>query len=116
MECTKNIVTVFGKDPSRKKPATKRPKAGEPLVIFKRRSIWFKLPYWKDLMLWNNFDVMHIGKNVYENFVNTFLGTDGKSKDNLNSHLDLQDLGIRSDLHPVEIEDQFYIPSIFIES
>jgi len=83
LECTKDIVTVFGKDPSRKKPATKRPKVGEPLVIFKRRSIWFKLSYWKDLMLQHNFDVMHIGKNVYENFVNTFLGTDGKSKDNM---------------------------------
>jgi len=53
---------------------------------------------------------MHIGKNVYENFVNTFLGTDGKSKDNLNSRLDLQTLGIRSDLHPVDVEDQFYLP------
>ena len=42
---------------------------------------------------------MHIGKNVNENFVNTFLGSDGKSKDNLNSRLDLQALGIRSDLH-----------------
>ena len=116
LECTKDLVTVYGKDPSGKKLASKRCKEGEPLVIFKRRSIWFKLPYWKDLMMRHNFDVMHIGKNVYENFVNTFLGTDGKSKDNLNSRLDLQDLGIRSDLHPVEIEDQFYIPSIFIES
>ena len=47
---------------------------------------------------------------MYENFVNTFLGTDGKSKDNLNSRLDLQTLGIRSDLHPVDVEDQFYLP------
>ena len=61
-------------------------------------------------MMRHNFDVMHIGKNIYENFVNTFLGTDGKSKDNLNSRLDLQVLGIRSDLHPVQIEDQFYVP------
>jgi len=38
------------------------------------------------------------------------LGTDGKSKDNLNSRLDIQALGIRSDLHLVEIDDQFYIP------
>ena len=44
----------------------------------------------------HNFDVMYIGKNVYENFVNTFLGIDGKSKDNLNFRLDLQVLGIRS--------------------
>ena len=37
---------------------------------------------------------------------------DGKSKDNLNSCLDLQALNIRSDLHPVEleVEDKFYLP------
>ncbi|WVZ49393.1 hypothetical protein U9M48_000759, partial [Paspalum notatum var. saurae] len=110
LECTKDLNPIFGKDPSRKKPASKRRKEGEPLVIFKRRSIWFKLPYWKDSMLRHNFDFMHIGKNVSESLVNTFLGTDGKSKDNMNSRLDLQALGIRSDLHPIEVEDQFYLP------
>ena len=78
--------------------------------ILKRRFIWFQLPYWKDLMLRHNFDVMHIGKNVSESLINTFLGTTEKSKDNLNSRLDLQALGIRSDLHPVEVDDQFYLP------
>jgi hypothetical protein len=53
---------------------------------------------------------MHIGKNVCESLINTFLGTAEKSKDNLNSRLDLQALGIRSDLHPVEVDDQFYLP------
>jgi hypothetical protein len=28
----------------------------------------------------------------------------------LNSRLDLQALGIRSDLHPIKVEDQFYLP------
>jgi len=53
---------------------------------------------------------MHIGKNMSESLINTFLGTTEKSKDNLNSRLDLQALGIRSDLHPVEVDDQFYLP------
>ncbi|XP_035815753.1 uncharacterized protein [Zea mays] len=110
LECTKDLNQTFGKDPSRKKPANKRRKKGEPLVILKRRSIWFQLPYWKDLLLRHNFDIMHIGKNVSESLLNTFLGTDGKSKDNLNSRLDLQALGIRSDLHPIEVEDQLYLP------
>jgi hypothetical protein len=110
LECTKDLSTSFGNDPSGKKPARKRRKEGEPLVIFKRRSIWFKLPYWKDLMLRHNFDSMHIGKNVCESLLNTFLGTVGKSKDNLNSRLDLQALGLRTDLHPIEVEDQFYLP------
>ena len=47
---------------------------------------------------------------MYENFVNTFLGTDGKSKDNLNFRLDLQALGIGSDLHPIDVEDHFFLP------
>jgi len=110
LECTKDLSTSFGKDPSEKKPTRKKRQEGEPLVIFKRRSVWFKLPYWKDLMLRHNFDFMHISKNVCESLLNTFLGTVGKSKDNLNSRLDLQALGIRSDLHPVEVEDQFYLP------
>ncbi|XP_062230316.1 uncharacterized protein LOC133928041 [Phragmites australis] len=110
LEWTENLHTVFGKDPSQKPTKKRRRKEWEPLVIFKRRSIWFKLPYWKDLMLRHNYDVMHIEKNVCDNIVNTLMGIDEKSKDNLNSRLDLQALGIRRDLHPVELEDKFYLP------
>ena len=46
-----------------------------------------------------------------ESLLNTFTGTDGKSKDNLNSCLDLQALGIRIDLHPVDVDDQMYLPA-----
>lgn len=53
---------------------------------------------------------MHIEKNVCDNIINTLLGIDGKSKDNLNSCLDLQLLGIRKCLHPVEVGDKFYLP------
>ena len=38
LECTKHLNPIFGKDPSGKKPTSKRRKKGEPLVIFKRRS------------------------------------------------------------------------------
>jgi hypothetical protein len=62
-------------------------------------------------MLHHNFDFMHIGKNVSDSLLNTFLGTNGKSKDNMNSLLDLQALLIRSDLHPVEVDDQMYLPA-----
>jgi len=48
---------------------------------------------------------------VSESLLNTFTGTDGKSKDNLNSCLDLQALGIRIDLHPVDVDDQMYLPA-----
>ncbi|KAG8490764.1 hypothetical protein CXB51_013972 [Gossypium anomalum] len=43
---------------------------------------------------------MHIEKNVYENIIGTILNVDGKSKDNIQSRLDLVDMGIQRDLHP----------------
>ena len=45
LECTKDLSNSFGKDPSGKKATRKRRKEGEPIVIYKRRSIWFLLPY-----------------------------------------------------------------------
>jgi len=64
-------------------------------------------------MLRHNFDFMHIGKNMSESLLNTFMGTDGKSKDNLNSRLDLQSRGIRIDLHLVDVDDQMYLQNNF---
>jgi hypothetical protein len=111
LEHTKNLKTDYGKDPSIKPANNQRCKEGEPLVFLKRRPIWFLLPYWKDLMVRYNFDAMHIEKNVCDNIINTLLDISRKSKDNLNARLDHQSLGIRSDLHPLELEDnQLYLP------
>ena len=57
----------------------------------------------KPLFLRHNLDAMHIKKNIYDSIVGTLLIIDGKSKDNMNSHLDLQAMGIRDQLHPIEI-------------
>ena len=58
---------------------------------------------------------MHIEKNVCENIVGTVLNVDGKSKDNLQSRLDLVQMGIRPDLHPIPLLNGKYRlpPSIF---
>ena len=45
---------------------------------------------------------MHIEKNICDSIVGTLLSTDGKSKDNFNSHLDLQAMGIRDQLHLIQ--------------
>ncbi|KAM0914261.1 hypothetical protein ACQ4PT_011640 [Festuca glaucescens] len=66
---------------------------------FKKRSVFFQLPYWKTLLIRNNLDIMHIEKNVFDNIVNTVLDVDKRSKDNLNARKDLQVMNIRSDLH-----------------
>ena len=111
MEYNKNINTVYGKNPSGKPARNQKCKDGEPLVFLKRRPIWFILPYWKDLLIRYNFNAMHIEKNVCDKIFNTLLDIAGKSKVNLNARLDLQALGVRSDLHPIELEDnQFYLP------
>jgi hypothetical protein len=57
------------------------------------------LPYWADLKLRNNLDVMHIEKNIYGNLLGTFLNIEGNRKDTINSRLDLDDMGIREYLH-----------------
>ncbi|OMO52139.1 Zinc finger, CCHC-type [Corchorus capsularis] len=68
--------------------------------LWKKMSILFELDYWQHNLLRHNLDVMHIEKNVCENIVATILNVDGKSKDNLNSRLDLVAMGIRHELHP----------------
>ncbi|XP_039134228.1 uncharacterized protein LOC120271620 [Dioscorea cayenensis subsp. rotundata] len=68
--------------------------------LWKKRSIFFDLPYWEYNLLRHNLDVMHIEKNVSENIIATLLNVEGKSKDNLKSRKDLVDMGIRCELHP----------------
>ena len=71
-------------------------------TIGKRKAFFFQLPYWKTLILRHNLDVMHIEKNIYNSMVGTLLSIDGKSKDNMNSRLDLQAMGIRDQFHLIE--------------
>ena len=40
---------------------------------WKKKSIFWELPYWGDLMIRHNLDVMHIEKNVFDNVYNTVL-------------------------------------------
>ncbi|XP_062075803.1 uncharacterized protein LOC133779922 [Humulus lupulus] len=73
---------------------------------WKKKSIFFELPYWKDNLLRHNLDVMHIEKNVCESLMGTLLSLDTKNNDNLNARLDLKYMGIRSELHPKESESK----------
>ena len=54
---------------------------------------------------------MHIEKNVCDNILGTLLAIDGKSKDNIQARLDLKELGIRKELHPLELDGgKMYLP------
>nr|XP_028959288.1 uncharacterized protein LOC114825108 [Malus domestica] len=72
---------------------------------WKKHSIFFQLPYWKTLLVRHNLDVMHIEKNVFESVIGTMMSIDGKTKDSLNAHLDLREMGIRERYHPKVRED-----------
>jgi hypothetical protein len=45
-----------------------------------KRSIFWKLSYWKTNLLYHNLDVMHIEKNVFENIFNTVMDVKGEDK------------------------------------
>lgn len=53
---------------------------------------------------------MHVERNVGASIVSTLLHC-GKSKDGLNARKDLQDLGVRKDLHPNAQGKRTYLPA-----
>ena len=67
--------------------STKKSKDGKkekkPEDWVKKRSVFFKLPYWEKNKLGHNLDVMHIEKNVSENLIATLLNMYPKTKDAL---------------------------------
>ncbi|XP_056683319.1 uncharacterized protein [Spinacia oleracea] len=77
---------------------------------YKKRSIFFDLPYWSSLYVRNFLDVMHIEKNVFESLLGTLLNVPGKTKDGKKSRLDLVDMGIREELHPQNKNGRTYLP------
>ena len=77
-------------------------KHGEEPVIYNKKSAWWGLSYWKDLLLPHNLDVMHIEKNIYENILWTLLKVEGKTKDTMNARLDLHDMNRRPQYQGVQ--------------
>ena len=80
-----------------------------------KKSIFWELPYWKDLLLRHNLDVMHIEKNFFENIMNTILNVPGKTKDNIKSRLDLPNICSRSELH-IKSNGQVPVPIFRLSS
>ncbi|CAH9142220.1 unnamed protein product [Cuscuta epithymum] len=54
-----------------------------------KQSIFWELPYWKNLLIRHNLDLMHTEKNVFDNIFNTVMGVKGKTKDGLMSRKDI---------------------------
>ena len=66
-----------------------------PTSGWKKMSIFFQLPYWKDLHVRHFIDVMHVQKNVFESLMNTLLGIKKKTKDGEKARRDLVEMGLR---------------------
>lgn len=77
---------------------------------WKKKSIFFELPYWQTLLLRHNLDVMPIEKNISESVLGTLLDIEGKTKDTLKSRLDLQEMKIKKSLHPIKSGDKYILP------
>ncbi|KAL8122564.1 hypothetical protein AgCh_019051 [Apium graveolens] len=100
LERVKDIDVVLGK--LYKKPT--------PNSIWKKKSIFWDLPYWEHLQVRHCLDFMHIEKNVCESLVGTLLNIPGKSKDGMKARLDMQEMGIRVELAPQQSGKRAYLP------
>nr|AAT58820.1 unknown protein [Oryza sativa Japonica Group] len=100
----KDISNEFGKKRKRSKTKEKG--------MWKKKSIFWRLPYWKDLDVRHCIDLMHVEKNVCESLVGLMLNIPGKTKDGLNARLDLQDMNIRRELQPIRDAEtgKVYLP------
>ncbi|KAG8370934.1 hypothetical protein BUALT_Bualt13G0034900 [Buddleja alternifolia] len=75
-----------------------------------KRSIFWDLPYWRANLIRHNLDVMHIEKNMFDNVFNTVMDVKGKTKDNVNARLDLQNICKRRHLELKEVNGKYIKP------
>ncbi|XP_021764103.1 uncharacterized protein LOC110728762 [Chenopodium quinoa] len=81
----------------------KTQKKGRKKFPWKKKSIFFELPYWETNTLRHNLDVMDIEKNICDSVLGTLLDIkiwvrNEKNKDDVAARFDLQDMGIRNEL------------------
>ena len=95
-DMVKDLKVVFGKGPG-----------GQPVLndadgrapMWKKKSIFWDLPYWKDLEVRSSIDVMHVMKNLSINLLG-FLGVYGKTKDTPDARKDQQHIHEGNNLNP----------------
>ena len=66
---------------------------------WKKRSIFWDLPYWNTNLIRHNLGVMHIEKKIFDNIFNIVMNVKGKTKDNAKSREDLKKFCHCSKLH-----------------
>jgi hypothetical protein len=78
--------------------------------IWKKKCIFWDLPYWKDLDVRHCLDGMHIIKNICESLFGLLLNIKGKTKDGINARKDMVEMGIRPELAPRVEGNKTYLP------
>jgi len=104
LECLEKVKDITPGKPDGSKKRKCGQKDHKP-KLFSRKSALWKLPYWQHLKLPHNLDMMHIEKNICDALLGIILRLEGKNKDTVNARLDLQDMGIRHELHLEQDDD-----------
>ncbi|KAL5569490.1 hypothetical protein UlMin_026065 [Ulmus minor] len=99
---------IPGKHPNYRGVKQKR---GDDELNWRKKSIFYELPYWADIELKHNLDVMHIEKNVRDSLLGTLLADPHKSKDTDSARHDLAKLGIGHELHLFEDGNKLMKPA-----
>jgi hypothetical protein len=96
-DMVKDLEVIFGKGPGSQ--SVPNDVATEHAPMWKKKSIFWELEYWKDLEVRSSIDMMHMTKNVCVNLLG-FLGVYGKTKDTLEAQEDQQCMKDPNNMHP----------------
>src|SRR3954466_15486587 len=92
----KDIEVIFGKGPGGQSVPNDVATGHAPM--WKKKSIFWELPYWKVLRVLSSIDVMHVTKNLCVNLLG-FLGVYGKTKDTPEAREDQQIMKDPKNMH-----------------
>ena len=106
----KDLEVIFGKGPG----SQSIPNENGMTPMWKKKSIFWELPYWEVLDVRHAIDVMHLTKNLCVNLI-AFLGVYGKTKDIVEVHQLLQCMEERDALHPQQRDNgrQYLSPASY---
>jgi hypothetical protein len=99
----RDLEVIFGKGPGGQ--SIPNDVATRHVAIWKKKSIFWELEYWKDLEVRSSIDVMHVMKNVCVNLLG-FLDVYGKTKDTPEAWEDQQCMKDPDNMHPLNKTDK----------
>jgi hypothetical protein len=102
-DMVRDLEGIFGKGPGGQPVPNNITTEHAPM--WKKKSIFWELEYWKDLEVRSSIDMMHVMKNVCVNLLG-FLGVYGKIKDTLEAWEDQQRMKDPNNMHPQNKTDK----------